>query len=297
MNNYNTSSRKVQEVEIIDIPPHHTVYTSRQGKYAEVSHMAVPPKATIRKLDKFRYEVIATGEIRHYNLNDTAEKRAAHLRKSMTRLRGIIRANFGQDPDCERHITITYKSNMQDPERLMQDFILWYKRLQYHHKSRKFEYIAIAEPQERGAWHLHLLIKTDIPMFWDYNKLGDMWRAVTGENCGNPQIERIDADDVGAYFVAYFTTSIAPEIEASGNKEAIKTAAKAAKKGSRLHFYPPYFKFYRCSRGIVRPKPEPTSQADVVSEYGIPQKTNRYAILDDEGNSVQQIQKMTYKQE
>jgi hypothetical protein len=124
-----------------------------------------------------------------------------------------------------------------------------------------------------------------------------MWRAVTGEACGNPQIERIVADDVGSYFVAYFTTAIDPDIEASGDKEAIKAASKAAEIGSRLQYYPPYFKFYRCSRGIIRPKPEPTSQASVSADFGDAVSAKRYAILDGEGKPVQHVQKMTYKQD
>ena len=278
---YNTSGRRVQEVPIIKIPPHHVVYASRQGKYMEVAHMAVPPKATIRKLDKDRYEVISTGEIGYFEHNRTGEKQIAHMRKSMKRLKGIIRANFGQNVDCERHITFTYKSNMQDPEKLMRDFQKWQQRMQYAHDTTKFDYIAIAEPQERGAWHIHLLIKADKPIYWDYNKIGKMWKGVIKEDVGNPQVEEITADDVGSYFAAYFSTVIDEEADASGDPEKRKEASKAAKKGSRLHLYPPYFKFYRCSRGIIRPKPTPIAQHEISSEFGEPVSEKRFTVLDD----------------
>jgi len=297
MDNHNTSARKVQEVEIIDIPSHHTVYATKQGKYAEVSHLERKPIATIRKLDKDRYQVIKTGEVKFFNHNRSGEKQIAHMRKSMMRLRGIIRANFGENPKHERHITFSYRSNMQDAEKLMRDFQRWYERLKYHHKSHKYDYIAIAEPQERGAWHLHLLLKSDKPLWLDYNQLGDWWRAVTGEDCGNPQHEEIPDGDVGAYFVAYFTTVVDEDIELSGDKEAIKKAAKAAQKGSRLHFYPPYFKFYRCSRGIRRPKPEEMAKHVIESEFSELLNAKRYEVADDMGNVIQRVQKMTIKKE
>jgi len=170
---------------------------------------------------------------------------------------------------------------MQDPERLYRDFKNWYERLKYHDKKRKYDYIAIAEPQSRGAWHLHVLLKADKPLYLDYNKLGDWWRAVTGEDCGNPHHEDVPEGDAGTYFVAYFSTMIDEDVEISGDKEAIKTAAKAAVKGGRLHYYPPYFKFYRCSHGIKRPKPTSIAQSEVESEYGEPESAKRYAVFND----------------
>jgi hypothetical protein len=295
--NNNRPRRKIQEAEPIEIPWYHNVYMRREGaKHAEVNHFMRQPKVTIQKIDKYKYRVLSTGEEKYYKLGK--KKNVESMRKSMVRLRGLIRCNFGIEPKNEEHITLTYHSNMTDPEKLMNDFELWFKRLKYHYRKQyKFQYIAIAEPQSRGAWHMHLLIKADKPMWLSYRKVRRMWRKTTGEPEARTRHEKIPAvDDIGVYFVAYFTTVIPEAAEAAG-KEAIKKASKAVQKGSRLYLYPPYFKFYRCSRGIVRPVSEIKKLGAVVQEYGEPKKQKRFKVYEDEMQEkpVQAIQKMSFE--
>jgi hypothetical protein len=294
---YNTPKRKVQQVPCVELCPNTKIYATKQGKFAEVVHMAIKPKANIKKLSKTHYQVIKTGEIREFDKRDDTTKQEQNLRKSMNKLKAIIRANFGYDKQLERFITFTYRSNMMDAEKLYTDYKKWLKRMQYNHKDVKFDYVAIAEPQERGAWHIHVLIKTDKPIYWNYNKIGDMWRKVIKEDAGNPQIEEITAKDVGAYFVAYFTTMVPKEVETTGDKEDIKKWAKMVKKGNRLKYYPPYFKFYRCSRYIKRPKPELMKLSDIEEEYAKRKKAISFIVKDEVGKVMQGIQKMEYEKE
>ena len=56
--------------------------------------------------------------------------------------------------------TFTYKENMTDPKRLYNDLRKFNMRFQRWLRKNKLpmcEYIAVAEVQERGAWHLHII--------------------------------------------------------------------------------------------------------------------------------------------
>ena len=66
---------------------------------------------------------------------------------------------------------------------------------------------------------------------------------------------------------------------------------------TRLRMYPPGMKFYRCSRGIVRPTAEIMRYEDVVREYGPPQYKEAWEIRDQDGNVVQFIQRESFKKE
>lgn len=289
-NNNTTQQRQVQVADFtLDIETTVTVYASRQGKYAEVSHMAIPPQATIRKLNNEYYQVIKTGEVRQYEKRE--DKNIKSVQQAMQRLTGIIRANFGYDPIREQHITLTYKSNMTDKHRLYRDFQVFWQRVRYHHKQH-LEYVAIAEPQERGAWHLHVLVKSDDVLYFNYDKVRQMWRDVIGEK-GATRHEDIRADDAGRYFAAYFSTIIPEVVERDGSPADIREASKAAIKGSRLHLYPAKFKFYRCSRGIVRPHVEKIMMDDILSEYPTERAKKRFNVLDEGGKIVQVIHKVS----
>lgn len=301
MSNNNTPRRIVSRVEAIEIGPHEEVYLQRQGKrFAEVNHFMRKPQATVRRINKYEYEVISSRERRFYEKKE--KKLLESMRKAMKKLRGVIRANFGENEELEAHITLTYRENMQDPKRLYEDFKKWYKQLKYHYPKHQFEYIAVAEPQERGAWHIHLLLKSNKPLWMDnqvedylnFETVRDMWRKASKDG-GSTRHERINQNDVGKYFEQYFSTIIDESIEMSGDKEAIKTASKAAKKGSRLHYYPQGFRFYRCSKGIKRPASEESEYENIIQEYGQPVKKTRYEIVSEMGEILQRIQKERFE--
>lgn len=195
----------------------------------------------IRRLDSENYIVLATGEILPY---DKAQSRADglwRLRTSMDNLRAILNANFtgGQS---EIWSTLTYRENMKDSKRLTKDRQAFWQRLKYKYPDIPLEYVSIAEPQDRGAWHLHECWKrTDGQrLFIEQADLLILWGH------GGVNVKRLDqSDNIGAYLTSYLSNM--PITDDQGK-------IKSMQKGSRLSLYPPGMNFYRCSRGIVIPQ-------------------------------------------
>jgi hypothetical protein len=283
MANDNTPKRKVQVVAPIKIDPGKIVNLTRLGSvHAEVVSMSNDPRPGIRKLNKDEYLVIHSGEVRNFKHNDG--KVADHLRKVFKNLQHLIKTNF--DSDENEHnalfITLTYAENMQDSDKLYDDFNKFIKRLKYEYSSHDLQYIAVAEPQARGAWHMHVLLKSDKPvLFIDNKKLSHIWGH------GRTDVERIKGKDPGKYFAAYFTNL---EADAKGLETdpafATDAQGKKYKKGARLGFYPKGMNFYRCSRGISRPSKELSLYGDVSHEYGRPISVKSMEVQEHRGLEV-----------
>jgi hypothetical protein len=143
---------------------------------------------------------------------------------------------------------------------------------------------------------MHILIKSDQPVLYiDNRKMAELWGH------GYTDTERLKGENVGRYFAAYFASLEVGEREDEAGVVYVmdEKTGKRYKKGARLHFYPRYFKFYRCSRGIVRPETEDTQYEDVTGEYGKPKETNTYAVNKPDGlggeEHVNTIQRERYK--
>ena len=283
MNNNNTPKRKLQAIPKINIDPGAIVNFTRLGsRHGEVIWMAKEPTPGIIKINKDEYIVIKTGEKKRFKQNEG--KVVDYLRKVFRNLEHLIKTNFDTEENAHNalFITLTYAENMMDSDRLYKDYDIFLKKLKYAYKDIKFDYIAVAEPQERGAWHMHVLLKSDKPvLFIDNKKLSDIWGH------GFTETERIKGKDPGKYFAAYFTA-----LESEGKEDPNAVYVKAAngkkyKKGARLHFYPKGMKFYRCSRGISRPEKESKIYDTVTREYGKPKKTDTFELHEvrpDEGS-------------
>lgn len=291
MTNNTTMTQKLQVEKVRAIPwkelTERRLYLTAQGDFAQATYLDVEPRG---------------GKGRLQSMNDT--KQQVDLRRAFKRLRGIIRLNFGQNLEREAFITLTYRGSMQDTKKLQKDLEEWIRLLRKHYRNHKFDYVAVMEPHQHGGWHIHLLLKSTLPLWHAngivglcYNRTREMWRKANGTGEGAVRHERLDGiDDLGRYFEMYFTTAIPEDIENSGNKEAIREASKSAQKGSRLQFYPSGFKFYRTSRGIIRPKIRQEFFDDIIEEYGRPKNTIAYALTDcDNGNRVQYIQTMEFR--
>jgi hypothetical protein len=256
--------------EIPVIAPKRIVRVIKQGAVADMVFTDKKPVQGVRKISKSQYVVIGTGEIKEYQQTDT--KQADSLRKTFTNLRQLINTNFHVN-DSELFLTLTYAENMQDPERLYTDFDKFYKRLKYSQKDRELAYISIAEPQGRGAWHLHVLLKsTDGKhLYIDNRQMQELW------GLGWTETKRLKGDNPGAYFVAYFqnTEEEHPGLIADPRK------AKKFKKGGRLKFYPKDFKFFRTSRNIEKPVSETMTYEKVLAEYGQPIYGQAFQLVQD----------------
>lgn len=246
---------------------------SLQGdKFAEATFIARTPKPTVRRIDKDRYLVIKTGEIKEYS-NSNIYKQNEALRRTFTRLMGLIRNNFTSESQNQLFITLTYEENMTDKVRLYNDFKIFMKTLRRKYKDHKLEYIAVAEPQGRGAWHFHVMLKTDKPVLYIDNKeMERLWSH------GMTDTERLKSDDVGTYYVAYFT-----DIIESDNKPIKRNEmSKKRQKGERLKYYPKGFNFYRASRGIKKPQEIEMTYDEVVKRYGKPKYLKAFNLKEGE---------------
>jgi len=188
--------------------------------------------------------------------NETGEhmRNRRSLRRIFVTLRQLICTNF-VGAQNEQFITLTYEGDKQtnDPKILHKDFKNFWDRLKRRYLGRDLSYISIVEPHASGNWHIHLLVKSNDgePLIMHGNELYSVWRN------GYVTVEDIKSDNIGAYFIAYFTNmelSSPEDIAKYEGEEDIKEKnGKKYIKGKRLDFYPDNMMIYRMSDNILRP--------------------------------------------
>lgn len=195
-----------------------------------------------RRQSRSQYFNSKTGECLTYKPYDQRIDSTDGIRKSLTTLRRIINLNFCGD-DSELFLTLTYSDFMNDTIQLYEDFNRFKTALRYYYS---FEYVCIAEPQDTGSWHLHILLKQPDgnTLYIPKSLLDKLWPH------GFTYVKRLPfVDNFGAYFYARLANADTLNPVDDG------PVTKSDVKGSRLRFYPAHFRIYRCSRGIQRPKP------------------------------------------
>jgi hypothetical protein len=203
-----------------------------------------------------------TGEVHKVKHGENRLDDTQGIKASIERLRDYINTNVTNSVNC-KWLTLTYAENMTDPERLVADFREFNRRCRARYG--RYEYITAAEPQQRGAWHLHCVLIFDKPApFIKNSEVREMWRQ------GFVNVRKLnDVDNVGAYLTAYLgdmdfhdvasATGKLPSVKASDLKaveivgEDGKKQTKAIIKGARLKLYPKGFHLYRISKGIKKP--------------------------------------------
>lgn len=214
----------------------------------------------ITKIDADHYVDNRTGELFEFKHIENRSQDLASVAKSLKRLRDILNANITDVSHC-RWITLTYAENMTDPKKLQYDFKNFNARCRkvYGH----YEYIVAAEPQGRGAWHLHcvFIFRGKAP-YMENALVRDCWKK------GFVTVKRLDdVDNVGAYLTAYLGDMELTEANDAGISVSSCKGIKEVEyedengdkkikkyiKGARLYMYPPKFNLYRKSKGIVEP--------------------------------------------
>lgn len=244
--------------ERVNIPTNDLVTVTRMNHIVEVQHMEkMNTKCHIKKLDKDRYVDLRTGAIEEFEHIKTRKDSYNSLRQTFKKLRYLINNNFVGKGN-ELHVILTYAENMTDTKRLYKDFDKFMKCLKYKYKNESsIDYLNVIEPQERGAWHCHLLLRfNDLDkVFIQNNELADMWEQ------GFIKIKSLkDVDNIGAYLSAYLgdielTEENVEMMYSNGRKIEVKEVeGKRYIKGGRLHLYPPGMRLFRKSRGIVYPE-------------------------------------------
>lgn len=254
------------KIEKLDNPafilPSDLVRFTEMGNVSEILFSKTWSKGGyITKLDKDHFIDNRTGELSEFQHIENRGQDLHNVSKSLKRLRDLLNANITDVAKC-RWVTLTYAENMTDPQKLRYDNENCIKRLRKIFGD--FEYISAAEPQGRGAWHLHcVFIFADKAPYMDNAIVADCWKK------GFVTVKRLDdVDNVGAYLTAYLgdmeLSEASQEQIRRASSDSIKEVSfvdengsqctKKYIKGARLCMYPPKFNIYRKSSGIVEPK-------------------------------------------
>ena len=263
-----------------------TVTVTKMNHLTEIQYMEHQnhePK--IKKLNKHEYVHLETGEIKEFNHIENRSQSLNSLRQTFKKLRYLINNNF-LGAKNELHMTLTYAENMTDTERLYKDFNRFMMRMKRHYKDvSTLDYINVIEPQERGAWHCHLLLRfNDVgSIFAENEKIAEMWGQ------GFVTIRSLaEVDNIGAYLSAYLadielTDDTNPLAFNKGVEVVEKTVEGQKKKfvkGGRLYLYPPSMKLYRKSRGVIPPERKRMRYEDAkkVAKAATPHYSKTYEI-------------------
>jgi hypothetical protein len=292
----------------IGIGPDAIVNVKECGNVAVVRYSQVENKKPhIIKINKDKYIILSegTGELHDFKHNENRAQDPLSIKESLERLRDYINTNVTKTTNC-RWLTLTYQNNITDPKQLYSDF------KKFNRKARKkygtFEYIAVAEPQARGAWHLHciLIFKRKAP-FMKNKDVADIW-----EN-GFVTVRKINSvDDVGRYLTAYLSDMTFDELSnlplnvKADKIKVIEMSATTGKKqskliikGERLKLYPPGFHFYRISKGIKPPVVSKMTFDEALDHFNDWTLTNQmtYLLTDDDDDDKRSffVSKQYYK--
>lgn len=274
--------------------PSTPVTVKRCGNITEIRYAVHdPPKITIEKLSADYYLDRLTGEVREFQHHASRAEDKASVAQSLRKLRDLINTNL-EDPETALWTTLTYRENITDPARLYEDYHRFWQRFKYYLDKRghpSAEYIIAAEPQGRGAWHLHcLFLFSDKYPFIPNSDIARIWgqgftKTQSLKGVGNP----------GLYLTAYLGDMELSEAVSAGQFKAgqlaeTKDKSKAVIKGARLKLYPSGFNLYRCSRGVKRPEVCQMTEQEAQAEVnGMPLTYEKTISITDEGGTLRNV--------
>jgi len=250
-----------QSYDNMSIPIDSIVRLIKTGEITEIMHLPVNAKGSqIIKISKNQYINKNTGEVCEFKHTTDRSMDYKTFTRSVTYGQKMIDLNV-KNPSFCRWITFTYQENMRDSERLYTDYKIFIKSAR--RKYGPFEYIAAAEPQGRGAWHLHVIFifKRKAP-FMNIKELSKLWIH------GSVTIKSLDnIINPGFYLTAYLGDMESKDYDGVVNEKMIKTVitdgqVKRYIKRGRIHLYPSGFHIFRYSKGLLRPEKEYMAYSD-----------------------------------
>ena len=279
---------KIERIENIKVLNDDIVTLKQTGNIFEMRFMTKSVNNHIQKIDKDNYVYIETGEVKKYNHQKcNRSENVQSTRKSFEKLRDILNANIKNPSHC-LFVTLTYKENMTDNNKLYDDFRKFNMRFMTYcnkNKIHKPEYINVVEPQGRGAWHCHVIyIFNKKAPYIPNNDISDIWKkgfTSTRKLQGN-------VDNIGVYLTAYLTDvefNEIPDISLLDDisKKDIKTVelvdkngnktSKSYIKGLRLKMYPKGMNIFRHSKGIKQPIITKCTKSEAMNIIGCATKT------------------------
>ena len=305
-------------VKTLDKPPkmdeHAITKVTTMGHITEVTTRQKGSNGTpCIKIDKDHYVDTRTGEVLEYQHIENRSESTRSIRNTLAKIRAVVNTNV-TNPDNVLWVTLTYRENMTDTERLYSDFKRYMMRLRRWCQKNGYEvpeYITVQEPQGRGAWHVHefLIWDTKAP----YIDNNDVMQRLWGQGFTKTKALH-GCDNIGAYFSAYLGDMPLEDVERLPEEEKEKalsnstildksfvdeqerTKTKKFVKGGRLYLYPPGMNIIRTSRGIKQPEVEIMTLAEAKEKVSSAKLTysTAYEIVGDDGDVVNRIIKSYY---
>lgn len=135
-----------------------TVRTYDSINKKEITAMARDTNNNLKKyqkIDQNTYLDTTTGEIKEYKKNTIKNEKS--IKRSMREARKLAENNFVGDDD-EYFITLTTREIVEDIEQIKKYLKNFIKKLK-RSSSADIKYMCFFETQERGSWHVHMLLK------------------------------------------------------------------------------------------------------------------------------------------
>lgn len=216
------------------------------------------------KLDKDHYLIASdeSGVVYEYKHTENREQSPKSLRRTFKNLRDIIITNTADVERC-KWITLTYKENMTDLDTLEKDWGNFLKAA--HREWGNFYFIAVKEPQERGAWHLHVIMIFDSEApYIDSGVLCKKWGK------GYVNVRKV---------------------------ENVSIICNYLYKKDRLSLYPTKTRIFTCSKVLKRPVKSTVTKAEADQIVRDKEEISRYSAVlhDDDGREINQLSVTTYR--
>lgn len=226
----------------------------KYGNTLELTTAKGPSFQAVRKLDKNRYMVIETGEIKPFEKNSSLRiDNVEVVKKTMKKLRRLITHNF-DGGNNQLWITLTFSEEVTDYKIASNDYKQFMKKLRRRYSN--LDYISVIEPQASGRWHFHVLLKdsTNKTLYISNEEISAIWGK------GFTKTKRMKTtDNIGNYVTTYLT-----DLKLEDGKQSSK--------GARLYFYPRGIRIYRRSKNIEDPVEIRDLKENLLMTYNIQNK-------------------------
>lgn len=202
------------------------------GRYSKITFVANSNKSnSIKKLNKYEYVDICTGEIKQYNLDKPTSK--ADVNRKLKKYEEIVLYNFTGGAS-ELFVTLTCSQHITDIADIKQYYNNFIDNIKQDYQD--IDYIGLFEQTELGCWHIHLFIKNNQhkKLYVPHQQLLNYWQQ-------------------GAVYVM-------------PNKNTFQTLGHSKNKRDdrleRFRHFPKGEKLYHRSKGIKTPKKEKMTYKD-----------------------------------
>lgn len=177
------------DIRVFDLGHGHTeaVVLPRYG-WSETC--ALSERARLDYAEALRDFRDGSGLTKAEQLAKLTENRERSTRRARTKVRRLAK-----EKGLTVLLTLTYRENMVDRERMQRDLDVFLKRVR--RVIPGFQYVCVFERQKRGAWHAHLAVERVLSHYLaggklvrSYDLLRSMWRGVVGADNGNVDVSR-----------------------------------------------------------------------------------------------------------